>query len=65
MFERLQLNIASFFKKYPLTYINGVVPFLCLKSDDFAVSRYDGHPNATAHHIMAEQVYNAMLKKTQ
>jgi hypothetical protein len=63
VFDPIEKELSVFFKNYPGIYVNGVEPFAGRNSDDFALSRYDAHPNTRAHRIMAEHVYR-VIKKT-
>lgn len=52
--------LARFFGDAGVTCINGVDPFLAWPKKNFALSRYDGHPNQAAHQIIADQLFRAI-----
>jgi hypothetical protein len=61
VFDEIDQRIASFFAAHATVYLRGVEPFLRMPDRNFALSRYDGHPNEAAHQIMAEQIRDAVL----
>jgi hypothetical protein len=62
VFNKIEKEVSSFFQSNGVIYLNGVRPFLGLNSDDYAISRYDAHPNYKAHSIMAQHVYEIISK---
>jgi hypothetical protein len=60
-YDVVDRKLAAFFAGYSVPYINGVQPFLGIKSSELALSRYDGHANEKGHRLMAQQVYAAIV----
>ena len=52
--------LARFFAEAKVTCLNGVDPFLARPKMDYALSRYDGHPNEAAHQLIADQLFHAL-----
>lgn len=61
-YEVVDRTLAAFFARYAVPYVNGVQPFLGMKSSELALSRYDGHANDKGHHLMAQQVYAVIVQ---
>lgn len=63
LFSKANSSIQFFFKQFPgLIYVNGGDVFKGQESDNFILSKYDGHPNEKAHKVMAEHVYQIIKK---
>lgn len=66
-FARMDAEIRRFFTSLPdLTFLDGAQPFLAKPSSDpklYAISKHDGHPNAKAHQLLADFVYQATLDR--
>jgi hypothetical protein len=60
MFDRVDAILIPALKSAGAQVVRGVEPFLGSRNEDFALSRYDGHPNEAAHRIMARQVAAAI-----
>jgi hypothetical protein len=61
VFNKIEKEVSSFIKRNATIYVNGVTPFLGFNSDDYAISRYDAHPNYKAHNIMAKYVCKIII----
>ena len=57
--------LSGFCIKNDIICLDAIDGFLGRRSQDYAISRYDGHPNEAAHRIMAEQVGNYLTKRLQ
>jgi len=57
VFNKIEKEVSSFFQSSAVIYVNGVTPFIGFNSEDYAISRYDAHPNYKAHNIMAKHLY--------
>ncbi len=55
VFDDANATLERFFASHGVETIDGLTPFLGSDSSQYAVSRYDGHPNAKAHAIIARQ----------
>ena len=62
LFDPLDHYLGDYFSKLRVVSVNGVDAFRKRKGHDFALSRYDGHPNDEAHDIMASDLRDAVLK---
>jgi len=59
MFNEPDHVIQSFYDNFPtINYVNCVDYFKGKKSSDYILSKYDGHPNERAHHLIALNVFN-------
>jgi len=58
LFSKANESIKSYFESFPsLIYVNGREVLKGEKSQDYMLSKYDGHPNEKAHEKMADHVY--------
>jgi hypothetical protein len=55
VFKEVDGVVEQFFRSRGVRIIDGVTPFLNSNPADYAISRYDGHPNAKAHALIAKQ----------
>lgn len=66
-FEKMDAEIKRFFTTLAdVTYLDGAQPFLARPVGDpkeYAISKHDGHPNAKAHQVLAEFVYQATIER--
>lgn len=66
-FQKMDAEIKRFFTTLAdVTYLDGAQPFLARPVGDpkeYAISKHDGHPNAKAHQVLAEFVYQATLER--
>jgi hypothetical protein len=59
LFTQCDAVINSFFNGFPsVRYIDGNDKFREAKSKDYALSKYNGHPNANAHKKIAGEVFD-------
>ncbi|HHE46217.1 MAG TPA: hypothetical protein ENL08_00760 [Bacteroidetes bacterium] len=58
VYDQVDAALTEFCDKYKVDHLNGIDYFVGGDSDDYALSRYDGHPNEAAHRIMAQQAYD-------
>lgn len=56
MFDQVDSRIGDYFGTRDLIYVRGADCFLDFRDRSFSVSKYDSHPNASAHAIFAEVV---------
>lgn len=64
LFEKVDSIIADFFNKYPAAkYRNARSCFKGEKSEEYILSKYDGHPNEKAHAKMAKDVFKILEKQ--
>jgi hypothetical protein len=61
LFNGVDQSIAKYFVEIGATFVNGVEPFRAQAGRDFALSRYDGHPNEAAHLVMSSQLCAAVI----
>jgi lysophospholipase L1-like esterase len=63
LFSKANESIKLYFDNYPsVIYANGSETLKGEKSDEYILSKYDGHPNEKAHKKMAEDVFNVITK---
>jgi hypothetical protein len=55
VFDEVDGIVEQFFRSRGIRTVDGVTPFLNSNPTDYAISRYDGHPNAKAHALIARQ----------
>jgi hypothetical protein len=55
VFDDVDGTVEQFFRARGIRTINGVTPFMHSDPAAYAISRYDGHPNAKAHALIAQQ----------
>jgi hypothetical protein len=60
--EDMDARIAAFFNGLGVGYLRGIDLFADGAADDWAVSRYDGHPNGAAHGVLAAGVADVLLR---
>jgi lysophospholipase L1-like esterase len=60
IFDEQENLILDYFRERGVKVIRGVDGFRGYKSDDLALSRYDGHPNEKAHQIVADTLYKTL-----
>lgn len=64
LFSKANESIKSFFESYPsVIYMNGSDVFREEKSEEYILSKYNGHPNEKAHYKMAKDVFNIIDKQ--
>ena len=63
LFKKVGSEIKDFFDDNNVRFVNGFEPFFGKDSDDYAISRYDGHPNAAAHEIIAKHVSKIVVEE--
>ena len=64
LFTKTNEAIEAFFSKFTsVIYIDGSKSFEGEKSEEFRLSKYDGHPNEKAHKKMANEVFE-VIKST-
>lgn len=62
-FDLIDAKLSAFFGSQPVLYIRGAGSFIHQGNTDFALSRYDGHPNATAHEAIAREAYRVIADR--
>lgn len=59
LFIKSNETIRSFFNDFTsIYYIDGTELFMNKNSDEYRLSKYDGHPNEKAHEVMALETFN-------
>ncbi len=56
LYAKADAAVEHFFRSLEVDYVNTVQAFLSKPGEEFAISRYDGHPNEKAHTVAAEFV---------
>ena len=59
--EDMDRRIGAYFRAQGVAYIRGVELFEDRPDEDWAVSRYDGHPNGRAHEVLAAGVASLII----
>jgi hypothetical protein len=63
LFSAADTAISGFFNNMDIHFIDGAEIFKGEKTEDNILSKYDGHPNERAHHIMADYVYKMIISQ--
>lgn len=64
LFSQIDKSFDNFISKNEdIIYINGFEDFQTDSRSQFFISKYDGHPNATAHKIIAERIGKLIEKQ--
>jgi len=56
-------DLVAAFQELGVDCMNGVDPFIVDPKGDYSVSRYDGHPNAKGHRMLAEAVVEHLVAR--
>ncbi len=62
-FEKVDGLLERFFKSLDIPCVNGVEPFLKNPKEIYSLSRYDGHPNETAHSVIASHLAQSLRQQ--
>jgi hypothetical protein len=60
VFGQVNTVVQKFFTDRGVLFIEGSIPFLGRTPGNYALSRYDGHPNAAAHQIIAQHMAESL-----